>query len=472
MVSRHHPSRALQPLPPSFQTFKRATFKHSSHLTSVFSFTSAHPVRDRNTLNSFPAKLLRTTFLGTEGWGRKGSCKNLSLYHYNLYATRNSPPACVLFFQRLPTVKFCNSFILITIQIARGWVGMPLSVLALKFYFMSLVTRRVFYPQNPRKSAAYKVPYILPSSVSSKSCVFTLFKKLPWCGGILLYLLAPSLEGLAPSLEGTEAKSPIRNTGAPAARRAGAGTFTFPFSVRRLPRREGPLPSFQFRFSSFQLRARPQRLSLFHFSIFRLPGHLRGGQFDGDGGAVGVEVLGVDFAVVFFHRAVAHAQAQAGALAHGLGGIERIEDAVEVAEAGSGVAEAHDNFPGVEVSFHQDFLFRRLLDSLRRVGEKIHENHFELAFVDGNARQVRRKVQFKTDARLLPLILAKHQRIPHHGSDVQGFPAVLQRARKTDQVINDALHAPRFRSQALELLLHAVFRGLFLQQVGVAHDRG
>src|SRR5579859_770364 len=278
MVSRQHPSRALQPLPPGFQTLKRATFKHSSHLTSVFSFTSAHPLRDRNTLNSFLAKLLRTAFIGTEGWGSKGSCKNLSLYHYNLYATRNSPHACVLCFQQLPTVKFCNSFLLITIQIARGWVGMPLSVLGLKFYFMSLVTRRVFYPQNPRKSAAYKVPYILPSSVSSKSCVFTLFKKLPGCGGILLYLLAPSLEGLAPSLEGTEAKSPIRNTGAPAARRAGGGTipFPFPFSLFHFPSgdfRGGRglfrVSNFDFRVSNFARGRNVFPIFTFPFSVFR-----------------------------------------------------------------------------------------------------------------------------------------------------------------------------------------------------------
>src|SRR5579859_1239905 len=37
-------------------------------------------------------------------------------------------------------------------------------------------------PLHPRKSAAYKVPYILPSSVSSNPCVFTLFKKPPGWG--------------------------------------------------------------------------------------------------------------------------------------------------------------------------------------------------------------------------------------------------------------------------------------------------
>src|SRR5579859_72286 len=42
-------------------------------------------------------------------------------------------------------------------------------------------------PRNSLKSVAYNLPYILPSSVSSNPFVFTLFKKRPGCGGILLY---------------------------------------------------------------------------------------------------------------------------------------------------------------------------------------------------------------------------------------------------------------------------------------------
>src|SRR5579859_1304548 len=42
-------------------------------------------------------------------------------------------------------------------------------------------------PRNSLKSVVYNLPYILPSSVSSNPFVFTLFKKRPGCGGILLY---------------------------------------------------------------------------------------------------------------------------------------------------------------------------------------------------------------------------------------------------------------------------------------------
>ena len=159
-------------------------------------------------------------------------------------------------------------------------------------------------------------------------------------------------------------------------------------------------------------------------------------------------------------------------MAHGLGGIERIEHAVEIAEAGAGIAEAHYDFLGLQVSLDHDFLLRSLLHGLRGVREEVDEDLLELPFIDGNARQVRGKVQFKTDPRPPPLILAKHQGIAHHDGDVQRLAAVLQRARKTDQVVDNFLHAPGFGSQSLQLLPRAIFRGLFFQQVGVAHDRG
>ena len=75
-------------------------------------------VRDRNALNSFPIKRLRTTLIATEGW----------------------------------------------------------------------------VPLPPRKSAAYNLPYILPSSVCSKSRVFTLFTKLPGWGVSLPILVHHSMQ--------------------------------------------------------------------------------------------------------------------------------------------------------------------------------------------------------------------------------------------------------------------------------------
>src|SRR5215467_437170 len=52
------------------------------------------------------------------------------------------------------------------------------------------LAQRLLSPSDPTtspKSAAYKVPYFLPSSEYSNSFVFTLFSKLPGCTSFLLY---------------------------------------------------------------------------------------------------------------------------------------------------------------------------------------------------------------------------------------------------------------------------------------------
>jgi hypothetical protein len=95
---------------------RRATLHHltppmySSNLFPFIRFRTA--LHDRNALNSFPSKRLRTTFIATAGWGVSYLDPSLPTHHC---------PLCTVFcFQQLPTVKFSNPFFLITIRIARG----------------------------------------------------------------------------------------------------------------------------------------------------------------------------------------------------------------------------------------------------------------------------------------------------------------------------------------------------------------
>jgi hypothetical protein len=61
------------------------------------------------------------------------------------------------------------------------------------------------YPRNSAKSSAYKVPYILPSSVSPNPCVFKLFTELPTWG--LFFFTLSRAEGFTQG----EAKGTIRD---------------------------------------------------------------------------------------------------------------------------------------------------------------------------------------------------------------------------------------------------------------------
>src|SRR5262249_44513898 len=63
--------------------------------------------------NSFVINRLRTLFNTTEGWEHSGSLRSLAQPVYEC-------PLPSLCFQQLPTVKFCNSFVLITMQNAPG----------------------------------------------------------------------------------------------------------------------------------------------------------------------------------------------------------------------------------------------------------------------------------------------------------------------------------------------------------------
>ena len=97
----------------------------------VFNKFRTH-VRDRNPLNSFPSNRLRTTSSAAEGWALT-LCSLVS----DLRCFAHFALCYPLSFHTNTNYPFCNSFLLITIRIARG-VGTPLPVRHLKLYFKSL----------------------------------------------------------------------------------------------------------------------------------------------------------------------------------------------------------------------------------------------------------------------------------------------------------------------------------------------
>src|SRR5208282_261723 len=61
------------------------------------------------------------------------------------------------------------------------------------------------------------------------------------------------------------------------------------------------------------------------------------------GSAFGTVVAG-DLSLVVLDHTIRRAESKAGRFAHRLGGVERIEDALGIAQAGAGVGELHDHF--------------------------------------------------------------------------------------------------------------------------------
>lgn len=97
--------------------FTRSTFVSS---------TSGHRVHDRNALNSFALKCLRTTFFATEAWGAAAAP-----------ILDPSPPTPGFSFQRLTHCPICKLFLLMTLQQYPG-VCTPLASGSLRFNLDSL----------------------------------------------------------------------------------------------------------------------------------------------------------------------------------------------------------------------------------------------------------------------------------------------------------------------------------------------
>ena len=65
-------------------------------------------------------------------------------------------------------------------------------------------------------------------------------------------------------------------------------------------------------------------------------------KFDAKDRATHLAVVTKNFAAVFLHDAEANAEAESRALTHGLGSVERIEDAMRLLDSRPGVGEKYD----------------------------------------------------------------------------------------------------------------------------------
>ena len=117
-----------------------------------------------------------------------------------------------------------------------------------------------------------------------------------------------------------------------------------------------------------------------------------GGELEADAGAEGLLVAQYDFAAGFLDDAVADTEAEAGAFAHRLGGEERVEGAVQIAEAGAGIIEAEEYAVALARREYGDRALCAFFHRVNRVIQNIKQHLLEFVFADGNARQIRRDV--------------------------------------------------------------------------------
>ena len=107
--------------------------------SSSRSFAASH-VHDRNALNPFRLKRLRTTFFATEGWVPPHPRKSAASANHNFqqltHCFRPSPHGGSLCFHEVTHCPICKPFLLIMLQQYPG-VCIPPTRRGLKFYFKS-----------------------------------------------------------------------------------------------------------------------------------------------------------------------------------------------------------------------------------------------------------------------------------------------------------------------------------------------
>ena len=114
-------------------------------------------------------------------------------------------------------------------------------------------------------------------------------------------------------------------------------------------------------------------------------GRDRDGYFEGNARAVGTAAGQRDFPAAFLRDAVANAQAQACALADGLGGVKRIERSIQICEAGPRILELDDDAPAVARGADANLALFAFFHRVDRIVQNVQQHLFQFVFADADS---------------------------------------------------------------------------------------
>src|SRR5258708_14969360 len=122
---------------------------------------------------------------------------------------------------------------------------------------------------------------------------------------------------------------------------------------------------------------------------------------------------------MLLNDAVANAEAQTRALADRFGGIERIENALRILKAGTGVGEKDDDVAAIADCLDGEDTAFGGFHGLQGVADDVEENLHQLISVSANAREDRLELQLDARCPGAQIQRTKLHGIVHHGVDVQ-----------------------------------------------------
>ena len=134
------------------------------------------------------------------------------------------------------------------------------------------------------------------------------------------------------------------------------------------------------------------------------------GKQDRESGAARRRVTDLNFAAVFFDDAVANAEAEASSLPYGLGGVERIENAVGIFHARAAVGEFDREAIAGDGGANPDFTFTAVFaDGVYGVVKDVEKNLLKLVEIAGGEREVGIEIAMDVDAVELHIVFAKDE---------------------------------------------------------------
>src|ERR1700691_4398395 len=138
------------------------------------------------------------------------------------------------------------------------------------------------------------------------------------------------------------------------------------------------------------------------------------GELDQERGAAFWAIEAFDASAVFLHDAVADAEAEAGALADGLGGEERIEDLLGGFDAGSAIGKLDDQLAVVVRGANHQRAAADFFQRVHGIADQVEENLQNLIGIAENVRQSFVNIGANFDVLSAQVQIAEVQRGSNH----------------------------------------------------------
>ena len=195
---------------------------------------------------------------------------------------------------------------------------------------------------------------------------------------------------------------------------------------------------------------------------------------DRKSGAARRRVADLDFAAVFFDDAVANAEAEAGSLPYGLGGVKGIEDAMGTFHAGAAVGEFNAEAIAGDDGANPDFAFAAIFaDGVYGVIENIQKNLLELVEIAGREREAGIALTMDVDAVELHVVFAKDERFFENLVELDGRALGLVLASEAQKILDDVMGTLGLFMDLFEVIAGAGAQDFFgFKELAVAKDGG